>query len=277
MANLDAPRFLEKFVSIDGLTSFTFPLKAYQLDSTQTVRRVLLDIIGASYPIDLLGAQSAPKDAESLVHRAYIVGSPGSGGTTIDTALDDMRHKLFKIGFGKLYTLDSLGNERWAYASLMGMPQTTWKAGDLDFMGLALDWRRLSDWYGVTQYSQVFHIGTNPATVLVHNSGNAQVFNSVLTLKGTYTGPHITNSTNTFEVDTTQNGSATTHWYKIDAGQGTVLFASDSGVTYSGIFSTVTLPTNQVHLMVLEPGDNYLVVTGVTLADLLVEFYPAYD
>ncbi len=274
MANPAAPRYLEKFVDLAASVSYTFPLKAYQLDDSQPLRTAFQTIIGADYPVDLLGFGLAPKDAGRLTHRVYIVASSGAG---VDSALDEMRHKLRAIGGGKLYTLDSSSAERWAYARLTNMPTTSWKAGDLNFIAAILEWTRLSNWYASSSYAMTFSIDADPKTITVANTGDDAVLNAILTLKNTFGPVTITNTTNGFEIDSTQVGADSDDWLKIDAGQGLVLFSADGGATYAGAFATVTLPTQQIQLMRLEPGNNTLVITGANGATLDVAFPIPFD
>lgn len=274
MSNPSAPFYLEKFTTLDGGGSYTFPVKAYQLDQAQTMRTAFQQIIGADYAVDLLAEALAPKDPGRASHHVFIVEQ---SGTDVDDALDAMRTALYTIAQGKLYLINADGSERWAFARITQMPSTTWKAGDLNFIAVALDWTILSDFYSATQYSQDFSPVSDPETITVPNGGTARVFNAIFILEGPYSTPELFNNANGYQFDNSRVSAIGTDWIKLDAGQGVCLFSDDSGVTYQGDFVNVSLPTQQVQLMILEPGDNLIDVHGLSGGTLHVEFYPAFD
>lgn len=270
------PRFLKKFTSSDGSTyTYTFPTGLYEVSSEQGLRTTMTPVAGASYPFDQLGLAPAPKDAQILTHHFVIANSTGAA---TDTAFDTLRSQLRLAGLGKLYTVDENGaNERWAWARLANMPSTAWTVGTGGVLAIALSWLVISDFVNSTGYDTTFTVNADPKTVTVTNPGNAKVYDAILILKGTFTNPSITNSTNGYSLSTTRDGSAGTHWLEIRAGRPSVRFSTDSGVTYAGDFALVTLPTSQIQLMVLEPGNNSIVVTGGNGSTLTVQFSPPWE
>lgn len=120
--------------------------------------------------------------------------------------------------------------------------------------------------------------GAVPATgtVVINNPGNAPVYDAVLILKGTFTDPAITNTTNGYVLSSTRDGAATSDWLKFDAGRHTVEFSSNSGVVYANDFANFVRAATQVGLMKLEPGNNSFTFTGMTSATLAWSFSGAW-
>ena len=52
----DAPRYAEKFVSRDGLLSYSFPGDQLEYQPGQEYRRAEANVVGADYAHDYLGA-----------------------------------------------------------------------------------------------------------------------------------------------------------------------------------------------------------------------------
>lgn len=269
------PRYLKRFTSSDGSTyTYTFPTRLYSLSMQQPIRMSQVVIAGASHAFDQLGTGVAPKNGPLATHSVVIAESTG---TAVDDEYDDMRSKLYKAGLGKLYVADEGDDERWAWARLAAMPTTDWTLGDHSTLAVQLQWAIISDWHSETAYNQTFTIDASPKTVSVVNPGNARVYDAVLILKGTYTNPSILNDLNDYQISTTRDGSNAAHWLEIRAGRPSVRFSTDSGVTYTGDFALVTLPTNQIQLMVLEPGAQDIIVTGGNGSTLTVQFDPPWE
>lgn len=270
------PRYLEKFVWADGVTTLTFPKKLYMLDDGQALRLSTVAIAGASYPYDQLGAGIAPKDLRRAAHRFAVVVPNGIGedAADFDDDVQEIRRKLRRGGAGKLYTVDGDGNSRrWAWARAAEMPASTWRAGELNLLNLAIPWQLFSDFNNETSYGTNFVLASNPETIVVANPGDATVYDAVIYIKGTFTNPSLVNTTNDYEFATTRDGSNANHWLRIKAGVPSVHFSTDGGATWAGDYALVTLPDSQVQLMVLEPGNNSIDVAGVAVGSTVrVEF-----
>ncbi len=273
---MNFPRYLTKFESADGSSySYTFPKNMYSLNMDQQLRTNQVLVAGASYPFDQLGLSPAPKSGGAASHALLI---PGATGTAIDDELDDMRSNLYKAGLGKLFTdNENADDERWCWARLASMPATTWHVGDAATLNVTIPWLIVSDFVSSDAYDTDFTIDDSPKTVTVTNPGNARVYDSIFTLKDTFTNPTILNNTNGYQVATSRDGSSAAHWLEIRAGRPSVRFSTDSGVTYVGDFALVTLPLLQVQLMVLEPGDNEIIITGANGSTLNVAFDPPWE
>ena len=268
------PRRFEKFESADAAVSQLFPLGEWEQESAQPLRTPLATITGAHFGYDLLGTAPGLMDFASETLRCIIHESTP---TLVDTAYDDLMSKLWRIGQGKLFSIDNAAVRRWAYARLRSMPTITWKAGDAFIKGASMDFVRLSPWYGTTQFSQTTAITITPQVVSVTNTGNFPIYNAVLILRGTFVDPTITNTTNGYTFGTTRDGAGATNYLKIDAGRHTVQWSTNSGGTYADDYALYTRPLSQVALMKLEPGANSLSIAGRTgTTNLDVSFYPAF-
>ena len=120
-----APRYIEKFESIDASISLTFPLFRYEYEASQPVAHASAPTAGATYDFDHLGLALAPLRNGAERIRFLLVGDEDD----LDNDLDDIKSKLYLAGRGKLYLLDALGNRRWAYARIADMPGVTLTAG----------------------------------------------------------------------------------------------------------------------------------------------------
>lgn len=271
-------RYAEKFTSSDGSTlSYSFPLNLYEWDAgAQGLEVPVSALAGASYDYNQLASSVSPKRnaVESVRFLKY-----SSTVANMASELDNARSKCQRIGLGKLWTLDSGGTRRWAWARLASMP--SWTVTDPFQIPVSVSFLRFSDWYSDTAFtdaSNPYSIAASPTTFTVNNAGDARVFNAILTLKGTFTNPMITNTTNGYRLQSTRDGAASSDWLRFDAGKNRVEFSSDGGANYAGDLVNFVRKAGQVQLMVLEPGDNDFSVSddGSPSASLLFTFYPAY-
>lgn len=275
------PRILEKFESTDAATSYTFPDAEFEWRASQPLVNEFASIAGASYGYRYNGTAPAEKRLARESLSCSIVAPPGGTPSDVDTAYDEMKSELWKIGQGKIFTIDRSGVRRWAYASIAAMPDMRWSAGMIFNLALGIELIRESDWFGTTLISSS---GTLGAAVVIDNIGNAPVYNAVLTLKGTYTNPIITNSTAflknstlNYRLSSLRDGSNANHWLRYNAGSGEIEFASDA-TTFADDYANYQRQAGQVHLMRLDPGNNSIAATsGVSGSTTLAySFYPAF-
>jgi hypothetical protein len=266
------PRRLEKFTSSDGSTTVaTFPLYAFDQESTQPLRTPEERVAGAHYGFDLLGTAPGLKDDGNERLRAEVWAATPAA---VDTAVGDLRSKCHRIGLGKLWAVDSAGVRRWSWARLREMIPIKWSAGDTFRVGVALDFRRQSDWYAESLTSST---AAASGTVVINNPGTAKVYTAVITLYGTYTNPVITNTTTGYICQTNRDGTSANHRVRFNAETGEILYASDGGTVWSDDYANYVRPSTQVHIMVLNPGNNSFTFSGVTSATIAWSFYAAYD
>ena len=110
----------------------------------------------------------------------------------------------------------------------------------------------------------------------ITNSGNAPIYNAIITLAGTYTNPVIRNSTNGYQVESATDGSSAAHLLRFDAGRPAVEKSTNTGTSWANDYANFVRQAGQVHLMVLDPGVNNFLVTGCSSGTLELTAYPAY-
>lgn len=237
------PRIPISFTTPDGSTSvFTFPVTEFEFQSDQGLYLSSVPVVGANYPFDQLGTSRPIKQAarEQLRFMVY-----ESDPATVDSDIDAMLSKLVSIGQGKLTTQDKNGVVRWAYARVLNMPMIQWRAGDIYSKACSLEYQRLSDWYGATNYNTDFSINTDPKSITIVNAGNERIYNAVLTLKGapTVAITSISVASPTQIVTTTPHGLAT--------GDSVLIAGTSTTPTTNGTFTatvinatTFTVPVN---------------------------------
>lgn len=265
-------RYASKFTSFDGLTSYVFPAFRYEYEPTQPLRSARALVPGGHYGVRLLGSRPALKDVAQERIRFVSYGT----SLEIDTEIDNLRSKLYTGAFGWLYTLGADGTERRARAELAEMPQITIAYGSPHITPVVLGFNRFSDWYGTTETDLTFTVNADPYNFNVTNAGNAPVYNPVLILKGPFTNPVLTNNTNGYIFGTTRDATLSTEWLKIDAGEHTIEWSTNSGGSWDDDYALYTRPTGQVQLMRFEPGVNSMTITGANGSTLDVNFYPGF-
>ena len=268
-------RYLEKFTDEGGSISYTFPLNAYEMETSQGLVVPFGDGAGAHYGYNQLASALAVKRNAIESVRCLIVGA---NAAAVDTAIDNARSYLYRAGKGKLYFYDGSSVRRWAWARLIDMPELRFDSSMIRHQPMSLQFARFSDWYGTTQYSTNNTMNESSESFSVVNDGNARVFNAVFTLKGTFANPVITNTTNGYRLKSTTDGTASGHWLRFDSGRNAVELSTNSGTTYTGDWANFVRLRGQVQLMVLEPGTNSFTAafTGTPSATLNVAFYHAF-
>lgn len=264
-----------KFTSIDGTTTvYTFGIASFESQTSQSLRRASVVAAGAHYALDLLGTAPGLK-ANAIVRVRYVVEGVY---TALDSAVDEAKSELQEIGSGKLWSADANGdNLRWRYARLTAMPDVVVNVGQLGFQPLIAEFECSSDEFDDTLTEEGEAINADPDTIVVTNAGNASVRNAIITIRGTFTNPSVSNVTSGYAFSSTRDGSAAAHWLKIDCGKGTVEFSTDSGATYADDMTLFTRGNNQVGFMKLSPGDNTFEITGCNGATIDVDFYPPFN
>lgn len=272
------PRRLEKFENAAGTVSQAIPLFEYEWESSQGLKAPQAAAIGAHYGVDLLGTSPGVMDfgAERLRCLLYEPGGPSD----VDDELDDLMSKLWSIGQGKLYTIDSAGDRRWAYARLRSMPTITWRAGDILSKGLALDFVRLSSWFSETQITDTETVTADGETWVVANPGNISATRGTIRIRSNsaagFTNPKITNETTGDEFETARDASSANDEVKLDTTVPSVEYTSDNGVNYSDDYSNYQEPpvTQRLLSFSLAPGNNTLRLNsgGTVNCDVEVAF-----
>lgn len=273
-------RYAEKFTSLDGTVSYTFPLRAYEYEPEQALKPSLAGVVGADYAHDFLGANRWVKDVGSESIRFEVVGS--ATPAALDTEIDSLVSKLVSIGLGKLYTIDSAGSRRWCYAKLDARPGVQVRIGEWMRQPVSLHFVRLSDWFDTTATTGTVSVTTSPKTFTINNPGNARVRAITFRLRSNnatgFTNPSLSNGTTGQSIASTRDAASANSELKIVTDTFQVLWSTDDGANYANDYDLVTLGATQAVLMELEPGDNNFTYTdgGTPNFSLEYSFYAAY-
>lgn len=285
------PSYVEKFVSIDTLTSYVFGLKGAAVQRAQPVRVPMAVGVGADFAHDFSGFGVGVRDVETIGLSWLIVMSTAA---LVDAEVDLCRSKLLLIGKGKLYALFADGSERWCYARIASMPSPARAAGQLTHVPMAASFTRFSNWYSTTQTTGTQAISTTGTqSFTIANSGNVPVRNAVFRLRANaakgFVTPSIYNSTTGETISTSRSADGPDGEVKIDCDAQSVYYSSNDGAAYADDYAKVTRGATQAGLMSLAAGNNTIVASGGSpwLLFLLMSpatqnynfewsFYPAY-
>ncbi|MCA9285852.1 MAG: hypothetical protein KDA22_11585 [Phycisphaerales bacterium] len=277
----DPLRYAEKFTSINGGVSYTFPTDEYEYTAAQAFREALTEVIGADYAHDFIGGAAWPKaPGEESVR--FVIWADSAAYA--DSAFDTMASTLRSIGLGKLWLVDVAGNRRWCYAKLRARPAYVVNVEQFFNMPSEATFLRLSDWYASAATTGSQALSGVPTAFTITNTGNARTGLVTFRLRSNgvngFQDPTLTNSTNGQAVASTRDAAGADSELRIDTAAAQVRYSNDDGTTYADDYSLVTLAATQAVVGIeLEPGDNsmsYSQALGTPDAVLEWEFWPAY-
>lgn len=296
---MDVVRYAEKFESLDGSVSWTFPSTDYQYQAEQAFRRATAPAVGADYAHDYAGYGAWAKELASEKITGLIWGTSGANA---DTQFDEMASKLRSVGLGKLYLVDQAGARRWAYAKLTARPSYRNSSTTFYNIDVSVDVTRLSDWFATALTSASSAVAVNYESFVVNNAGNAPVktgliFQLTSSAAAGFSDVRITNVTTGESIR--WRGSA--RWsgavlridnsdlsVRLDADAGLVVGDSTSFVGEGGVggpdiqtdaYPLVELGPTQGGFITLDPGNNTIViqVDGTAAYTRYHEFYAAWE
>lgn len=267
-------RYLSRFEKADGSASVTFPTHRYEYEQSQPLRNSSVELTGAHYNYDMLEGAPALKSNGIERVRCMSSGDPAD----MDNEVDDI-NQIMSWGRGKAWTTGASG-ERWAWARLVEKPQLSFTVENVSTYPIILQFERFSDWYDeepIGEYGNgIFTLASDPETVFVTNPGNVDVFNAVITVKGTFSGLRITNDDTGYVLETSTIGAASSDWIRFDAGRNVVEFSDDSGATWSDDQENFVRAPGQIALMVMQADANSLTFEGASGADVVIDMYGAH-
>ncbi|CCF83652.1 hypothetical protein [Nitrolancea hollandica] len=267
-----AVRYLDRFTSADGATVVTFPIELYEWQSKQELRTAFAPIVGGDYAVDLLGGDPAGKQpgAESL---SFDVGEDTDGA--INTLIDDLKADCHRIGSGKLWTTDAAGNRRWAWARATGMPGYAVNINNELVVPVALEFTRLSDWFGETLQTHTEEIVSTPHTFNLTTQGNAPVQAVVIRFRangaGGYTNPKLRNKTNGENFTVNRIAAGANDEIRVDTGRWACDVSDDDGMTYTDALPDLVIADRQFNILTLAEGLNQMEFSDEGLPDLVLE------
>lgn len=267
-----AVRYLDRFTSADGATVVTFPIELYEWQSKQELRTAFVKAIGADYAIDLLGGDPAPKEpgTESL---SFDVGEDSDGA--INTLIDSLKGDCHRIGGGKLWTTDAAGNRRWAWARATEGPGYSITV-DTEFqVPVALEFTRLSDWFGETLQTHIEAVTSTPHTFDLTTQGNAPVQAVVIRFRSAsntgYTNPKLRNKTNGENFQVMRAASSAFDEIRVDTGRWACEASTDDGLSYSDAMADLVIADRQFNILTLAEGLNQMEFSDDAFPSLSLE------
>lgn len=276
---LAAVRYLEKFESVDGFTSYTFPIDDYEYEPAQAFRRAEAPAVGADYALDFTGAAPWPKAVGEEAVRFTIWGA---SATDADSQFDACVTTLRRIGLGRLYQLDAATTRRWCWAKLLARPSYLVDVNGYFNVPVTLRFARYSDWFAAAPAAGSVTITTSPRAFTITNPGNAParfvVFRFRANSTGGFTNPSLTNLTNGYSFASSRGAVSVDSELKLDTERMQVLWSDTNGAIYADDYALVTLGPTQVGFMQLEPGPNAMQYAdgGTPNLDLEWSFYAPY-
>lgn len=244
--------YATKFVSEDETWEYIFPLRRYEYEPSQSVRSPRSSASGAHFAYRHRGTQPVLLDAAQERIRAVLIEQDGS----MQTEIDSMRGALHLAAYGKLY----LSNNRWAWAEISSMPDVSVSFDNKNIVTVVIGFTRFGTWQG-DEVTETVALTESPKSFDITLEGNAEVYDAVMTLSGTFTNPALSNSNTGYSWSSTRDGTAATSRLRVDAGQHTVEHSTNAGSAYTDDYAAFTRGTAQVQIMKYNPGINSLVYT----------------
>lgn len=276
---LAAVRYLEKFESVDGLTSYVFPVDDYEYEPAQAFRRSEAPAVGADYAVDLAGAAPWPKAVGEEAVRFTIWGDTAADA---DGQFDDCVRTLRRLGLGKLYQIDSATTRRWCWAKLLSRPGYQVDVNGYFNVPVTLRFARYSDWFADVPTTGSVAIATTPYPFTIANPGNAPARFAVFRLRANaaagFTNPTLINLTNGYSFASSRDAVSVDSELKLDTERMEVLWSDTNGSVYADDYALVSLGPTQASFMQLEPGPNAMQYAdgGAPNLDLEWSFYAPY-
>lgn len=270
-------RYAEQFSGAVG--TVVFPLRQYEYEPSQGYRVADRPAIGLNYAVDMAGQDPWAKDVGIESVRFMLTGdTPAARDAQFESIVNGCRNG----GLGSLYTIDSLGARRWAYAKLDSRPGYSSRTSMWGQTAVTLRFRRYSDWQSVNPVTGTIVASASPTDFVLTNTGNAPVewmaFRFRSNSAAGFNAPLLTNLTNAWSIGSTRVAAATTHEVRIDTERMTVEWSTDDGGTYADDYASRTIGAKQAAFMRLEVGANAMRLTsgGTPSMNLDYVFSPAY-
>jgi hypothetical protein len=260
--------------SLAGDIVITFPTYAMEWETGGDLRTAFAEAPLADYAFDLLGTRPAPRGSTDESIRFVIVGQDAQDAWQ---QYMDMRSKLARIGRGRLWVRDALGNRYWAYVRPMRLATTTFGVENLRHFPVSLTFRRLSDWMARSASSVTL---SGNGTHIVYVSGNVPVKDLTIEIAANavngYASPTIENYVTGERMTVDRVASTDRHRLRILTKRWAVLESSDGGMTWSDVTPALVVRSFQVTVLHLEPTANILFVSGCPGATVTISWYDTY-
>jgi hypothetical protein len=260
--------------SLAGDIVIRFPTYAMEWETGGDLRTAFAETPLADYAFDLLGTRPAPRGSTDESIRFVIVGQDAQDAWQ---QYMDMRSKLARIGRGRLWVRDALGNRYWAYVRPMRLATTTFGVENLRHFPVSLTFRRLSDWMARSASSVTL---SGDGIHIVHVSGNVPVKDLTIEIAANaangYASPTIENYVTGERVMVDRVASTDRHRLRILTKRWVVLESSDGGTTWNDVTPALVVRSFQATVLHLEPTANILFVSGCPGATVTISWYDTY-
>ncbi|MGE0056997.1 MAG: hypothetical protein AB7P33_09890 [Dehalococcoidia bacterium] len=288
-----APRYPEKFTSLDGTTTvYTFPLGMFEFEPSQPLRDPVQQVMGTSRGFRMLGTATALQAQGSVRIRAI---ANETSSANLDAEVDELRADLYTVGLGKLWSLGADGSRRWCYASLSEMPTYTLTPRNLLLLPVVFGFMLFSDWFGETAITHTETVTSSPDTFTVNNPGNLPATIVEIRLRANanpgFTNPKIENLTAVstpfgsvlYTFETARDGASSNDEVRLFTGSpaeaASVKRSTDNGSSYADDFAQLVIGTaHRVLAFALAPGDNSIKATigGTANVDVQITAYAPF-
>lgn len=246
---------------MDGSISVTFPTADYDLAQRQSLSAPSEYVIGQHGSVDLLGGAPALIDDGEDTLRFTVRGATPAD---VDTAIDALRLKLYQIGEGKLFTIDSNGVRRWSLARAEALPEISWRAGDIFRKAASLMFRRKPFEYLATAIDVSEEITLDGATFVVNNPGTLPATRVTITVSGSgWDNFTVRNTTPVdgieYEFTVNRASASADDVSRLDTRVPSVEYSDDDGDTWADDFVSYEFPADNAQeplTFALAPGDN---------------------
>jgi len=277
-------QWIEGFSRLDGTDLLSFARLEHEWSSSQELIVPIRSVVGASYGINVLGGGPAMKRPGQERGR-FLLG--GSASETVDQEEQSLKRALRHYGIGRLWkVMGRIGDEdpprRWARAQAVSMPSMNLTVTDRQFIGVVVDFVRLSDWHAEDITTASLGIGTNTATLEVVNTGDANAGEVIVEVEslaaGGFQNIEIRNATTAESIAVAMTAGAG-DILRIDPQRAAIEVSTDGGTTWASAFEGVTLGSTQTGLLTIVPGSNFLEISSAGSPDMQVDvrFYAAYE
>jgi hypothetical protein len=260
--------------SLAGDIVIRFPTYAMEWETGGDLRTAFAETPLADYAFDLLGTRPAPRGSTDESIRFVIVGQDAQDAWQ---QYMDMRSKLARIGRGRLWVRDALGNRYWAYVRPMRLATTTFGVENLRHFPVSLTFRRFSDWMARSASSVTL---SGDGTHIVHVSGNVPVKDLTIEIAANaangYASPTIENYVTGERMTVDRVASTDRHRLRILTKRWAVLESSDGGTTWNDVTPALVVRSFQATVLHLEPTANILFVSGCPGATVTISWYDTY-
>lgn len=268
-------RHITHFRSRDLSYIYEFPLLGGEYEEVSELETPIMNAVGMSGAVDLLGYSRAIKRPRIIAVRGILSGEDTD---EIDNSIESMLSTLEMIGRGTLLT--SKGH--WTPARFITEPENVYLEGQHLYMPYTAMFRADEDWYGETQETVTHTITATPQTFVVNNPGTIPALLMEIEFRGTASGAvtsiSLINLNNGYQIGTLRDLNGTAQRVLIKTSVPSMEYSADSGGTWAADWANRVIGSLQTQFMILQPGDNTIQVTttGVATGTVIFRFYPPY-